>query len=82
MLSCSRLGHAKLGVLAAMPVSDQDDLACLVVDVNHDVLDQGARQLLTSSCRHSRCVPRGIEILGKAAEVGPLGLRVGGLQAG
>ena len=68
--------------MAAMPVDDQDDLACLLVDVNYDVLDQGSEQLLTSSCRHSRCMPRGLEIVGQAAEVGRLGLSLRGLQAG
>ena len=65
-----------------MPVDDQEDFAGLLVDVNHDVLDHGAQQLLTGSCRHSWRVPSGIEIFGQAAEIGPLRLRVGGLQTG
>ena len=82
MLSRARFGHAQFGVLATMPVDDQDDLARLLVDVNHDVLHQGSQQLLTSSRRHSGCVPSGVEIIGQAAEVGRRGVGLRSLQAG
>jgi hypothetical protein len=40
VLSRAGLGHAQHRVLAAAPMDDQDDLAHLFVDVDHDVVDE------------------------------------------
>jgi transposase len=58
-----------LGVLTAPPVNRQDDVASHLVDVDNDVSDKGAKELLPGSHGDARRVPCGIEVLREIGEI-------------
>jgi len=76
MLAGLRLADPQLRMLAAAPMDRQDDLARRLVDVGNDVGDKGAQEPLTRAHGHARRVPCGVEIVGKAGEVGRRGGRI------
>ena len=55
MLAGSRLADAQFGVLSAPPMDDQDDLARRLVDIDDDLVDQGAHQLLAAAHGDAGC---------------------------
>ena len=48
----------------------QDDLARRFIDIGDDVGNQGPQELLARAHGHPRCIPRGIEVVRQAGEVG------------
>jgi hypothetical protein len=56
-------------VLSALPMNDQDDLACLFVDINGDLVDQSANQLLAATHGDVGVFPGRFEILGDRPQV-------------
>ena len=48
-LSASTLGQAHLAVDAAYPVDDENDLGSRIVDIGHDLHDEGAHDALLQS---------------------------------
>jgi transposase len=69
MLSALRLTEPKLGVLAALPVYRQDDLAGCLVDVGGNLVHQRSQQLLTRAHGHARCLPRRLEVFGNGRKI-------------
>ena len=63
------LTQAQFGVPSALPVDDQDDLPCRLVDVDDDLVDEGAHQLLAAAHGDTGILPRGLEILGDGGQI-------------
>jgi len=65
----ARLTQAQFGVPSALPMNNQNDLLCLLVDVDDDLVDEGAHQLLAAAHGDTGILPRGLEILGDGVQV-------------
>src|SRR5580693_1345862 len=64
-----RLAEPELGVLAALPVDDQNDLTRRFIDVDGDLVHQRSQQLLSGAHRDAGRLPRGLEVLGQAHKI-------------
>ena len=73
MLAGPGLSHPKLGVLAATPMDDEDDLLRVHIVSGDNVGDESPDQLLAGSHRHAWSVPSGIQV-----ERNPREIRYGG----
>ena len=69
-----RLTHPQLGVLASTPMDREDDIACVIIDIDDDVGDQRPEQLLASTHRDTGRSPGRRQILRQVGE----GVRVDG----
>jgi transposase len=65
----ARLTQAQFGVPSALPMNNQNDLLCLLVDVDDDLVDEGAHQLLAAAHGDTGILPRSLEILGDGVQV-------------
>jgi hypothetical protein len=67
----ARAGLAKtqFGVLSALPMNDQDDLAPRFVDIDDDIVDQGTHQLLAAAHADVGVLPGRFEVLGDRVQV-------------
>jgi hypothetical protein len=63
MFTGAGLGDTDFGVLPTTPMDDHDDLSRGVVDIDHDVVDQRAQQLLACPGRHAWRLPGDSKIL-------------------
>ncbi len=79
MSAGARLTQAKFGMLSAFPMNDQHNLPRRLIDVDDDVVDQGARQLLARAHADADVLPCGLEVLGNASM--PRGRKPAGEQA-
>jgi transposase len=59
-----RLAEPELGVLAALPVDDQNDLTRRFIDVDGDLVHQRSQQLLSGAHRDAGRLPRDLQVLG------------------
>ena len=57
-LSAPALGQAQLAVGATHPVDDENDLGRRVVDIGHDLMDEGAHNALLEASIGRRRMPR------------------------
>ncbi len=64
-----RLAKPEFGVLAALPVDDENDLARRFVDVGGDLVHQRSQQLLAGAHGDASRLPRGPEVLGQAHQI-------------
>ena len=64
-----RLAEPELGVLAALPVDDQNDLTRRFIDVDGDLVHQRSQQMLSGAHRDAGRLPRGLEVLGQAHKI-------------
>jgi transposase len=64
-----RLAEPELGVLASLPVDDQNDLARRFIDVDGDLVHQRSQQLLSGAHRDAGRLPRGLEVVGQAHKI-------------
>lgn len=64
-----RLAEPEFGMLAALPVDDENNLARLIIDVGGDLVHQRSQQLLASAHRDAGRLPRGVEILSQARKI-------------
>ena len=69
MFARARFAQTQLGVLSALPMNDQDDLARRFIDIDDDLVDQGAHQLLAASHGDVGVLPGRFEILGDRVQV-------------
>ena len=65
----ARLTQAQFGVLSTLPMNDQNDLPRRLVDIDDDLVDEGAHQLLAAAHGDTGILPRGLEILGDGVQV-------------
>jgi hypothetical protein len=69
VLTGTGFAQPKFGVLSPFPMDDQDDLTRLFIDINGDLVDQGAHQLLAATHGDVGVLPGGFEILGDGPQV-------------
>src|SRR3984957_15463690 len=67
-LSAPTLGQAQLAVGATHPVDDENDLRGRVVDIGHDLMDEGAYNALLEASIRRRRIPDRFEVRGENAE--------------
>src|SRR6201994_3650260 len=65
----TRLAQAQFGVSPALPIDNQNDLPRCLIDIDDDLVDEGAHQLLATAHGDTGVLPRGLEILGDAGQV-------------
>jgi DNA invertase Pin-like site-specific DNA recombinase len=61
--------QAQFGVLSAFPMDDQDDLPRRLVDIDHDLVDEGAHQLLAAAHGDVGVLPCRLEVLVDASQI-------------
>ena len=69
MFSGLGLAEPKLGMLTALPVDRQNDLAGRFVNVDRNVIHQRSKQLLTRAHGHMRGLPRRVEVFGESRKI-------------
>lgn len=69
MFTRAWLTQAQFGVLSALPVDNQNDLPCRLVDVDDDLINQRAHQLLAAAHGDPVVLPRCLEVLGEGAQL-------------
>jgi hypothetical protein len=69
VLTGTGFAQPKFGVLSTFPMDDQDDLTRLFIDINGDLVDQGAYQLLAATHGDVGVLPGRFEILGDGPQV-------------
>ena len=69
VLTGARLAQPQFGVLSTFPMNDQDDLTRRLIDIDDDLVDQGAHQLLAATHGDVGVLPGGLEILGDGPQV-------------
>src|SRR6202011_1224185 len=67
-LSAPAAGQPQLRVSAAPPVDDENDLGRRVVDIGHDLMDEGAYNALLEASICRRRIPDRFEVRGENAE--------------
>src|ERR1700722_5577089 len=67
-LSAPTLGQAQLAVGATHPVDDENDLGRRLVDIGHNLMDEGAYNALLEASIRRRRIPDRFEIRGENAE--------------
>jgi hypothetical protein len=76
----ARLTQAQFGMPPALPMNNQNNLLCRLVDVDDDLVDKGAHQLLAATHGDVGVLPRGLEILGDGVQVRHRRRRSAGLR--
>src|SRR5579872_2621644 len=69
MLTGSRLAQAQFGMLSAFPMDDQNDLLRRFVDIDDDLIDKRAHQLLAATHGDFGVLPGRLEIVGDARQI-------------
>src|SRR6201987_1558275 len=67
-LSAPALGQAQLAMSAAHPVDDENDLGPRVVDIGHDLMDEGTYNALLEASIRRRRIPDRFEVRCENAE--------------
>jgi len=69
VLTGAGFAQPQFGVLSTFPMNDQDDLTGLFIDINGDLVDQGAHQLLAATHGDVGVLPSRFEIFGDGPQV-------------
>lgn len=68
MLARSWFAYAQFRMLTATPMDGQHHVARLIIDINDNIRDQGAQQLLSRTHCDARCMPSRRQVIRQVGE--------------